>query len=74
MSEESNVEKKLNMVDRSLTVLERILKKHWKVLILISIGGFIYWAFTLPPAEEQENIIQDSAQENTQFETDSIDE
>lgn len=47
-------DKKVKQVDNLLTSITTLLKKHWLVLILISIGAIGYWAFNLPdvPAEE----------------------
>lgn len=46
-----NAEKKLGSLDRFLTTLKDVLKKHWGILIVILIGFFIYWIFTLPPVD-----------------------
>ena len=36
---------KVNQLDGLLTAITKILKKHWKILILISIAALLYWAF-----------------------------
>jgi hypothetical protein len=46
------VETKLSKVDKILTHLKIILKKHWGIILLLLFVGFIYWAFTLPPVQE----------------------
>jgi len=37
---------KLDKADNFLTRLSKLLKKHWLLLILISIVSFCYWAVT----------------------------
>lgn len=45
-------EKKLSAIDKFLTSLKQLLKKHWGILLLILFGLFIYWVATLPPVYE----------------------
>ena len=40
------VEKNLNDVDSLLTTLGKVLKKHWKLLLLIAVCYSIYWIWT----------------------------
>jgi hypothetical protein len=47
-------ETKLDQADSFLTKLKDILKKHWGILILLSIGYFFYWAFTTDFEEDIE--------------------
>jgi hypothetical protein len=39
-------------LDVLFTYMEVFIKKHWKMLILILLGLFIWWAMTLPPVEQ----------------------
>lgn len=48
MMDITNSEKQLNQVDRFLTTLTKVLKKHWIVLILIALGALGYWLVNLP--------------------------
>jgi len=43
------IDEKMGLVESILTKTEIIIKKHWKLLLLIAFCAFIYWAFTLPP-------------------------
>lgn len=63
MSVLEEADKKLGLLDTVLTKTEQIFKKHWLIIIGIGIGGFVYWAFTLPPVETQDSLVpyQDSA-------------
>jgi len=54
-----NAEKKLSAIDRFLTALKLVLKKHWGILLLILLGLFIYWVTTLPPIVEPEYYPED---------------
>lgn len=55
-----NAEKKLNQVDRLLTTLTRILKKHWLILLLIVVGIGVYYFITA----EDEEVYEDDEIEN----------
>lgn len=39
-------EKQLTKVDRFLTTLKSIIKKHWGIIICIAVSAFIYYAVT----------------------------
>jgi hypothetical protein len=41
------VTEKIEKIDGFLTTLTKTLKKHWKVLIIIFFGFFIYWSLNL---------------------------
>ena len=43
-----DAENQLKKADSFLTTLVRVLRKHWKILILITILLVIYWRFTTP--------------------------
>lgn len=43
---------KLGKVDGFLTQWGVLWKKHWGKIIIIAIGGFIYWVDSLPEVEE----------------------
>ena len=45
-------EDKLDDADSFLTKLEKLLKKHWLILLLILVGYFIYWSLTSDFEEE----------------------
>lgn len=63
----NEVDEKMGLVESILTKTENIIKKHWKLLILIVFAAFIYWAFNLPPVEppqQQEQQVQDTLQFN----------
>jgi hypothetical protein len=47
-----SAEKKLTSLDKFLTTLKVILKKHWGIITIILIGLFFYWVSTLPPVVE----------------------
>ena len=60
-----DLEKGQNQLDKAdgfLTKLKEVLKKHWGILMILGLGGFMYWAFTLPP-EELNDYSEDSQQE-----------
>lgn len=57
-------EKKINQLDSFLTALEKLLKKHWLILLLIGMGAFIYWAWNLPESSTS-NEQQTTEQQDT---------
>lgn len=70
-----DTEKKVKQVDSLLTTITNVLKKHWLVLIFLSILGIGYWAFNLPdtPVEEpvQEEYVEEEYVEDEYVEQDS---
>ena len=69
-----DADKKVQQVDSLLTSITKLLKKHWLILILISIIAFGYWAWNLPETEpvdeteyvdETEPLLQESSEENS---------
>ncbi len=67
-------EEKLKAVDSLLTTLTNLLKKHWIILTLILIGGFFYWAATLPDEEVYEDSEEQYTDEGVQDSVYYIDE
>ncbi len=60
-------EEKVRKIDKLLTEVKGLLKKHWGVLLLILFCWFIYWALTTDPVETyrdaeqmQQEIINDT--------------
>lgn len=52
----------LKKIDAIFTMLENTLKWHWKIIILLSFCGLVYWAFTLPPiSNDDDRKINESA-------------
>lgn len=49
-----DVEKTIDQADSFLTKLKTLLKKHWGILLILSIGYFFYWAVTTDFPEEIE--------------------
>jgi len=45
-------EDKLDQADSFLTKLKLVLKKHWGILLVITICFGLYWIFTTDPEEE----------------------
>jgi hypothetical protein len=43
----------IKMIDKLFGGIAYIFKKYWILCICIGVGLFIYWAFSLPPVEEQ---------------------
>lgn len=69
--EEDNIGKKLDLADSWLTKFGIILKKHWGKLLFLLFCYIVYWAFTQPlPQEENQNI--NEVVDTTYYETDSI--
>lgn len=60
-----DAENQLKKADSFLTTLEKLLKKHWKIIILLLLCGFVYWAFALPPAKPDNSGDQDNYTEDT---------
>lgn len=48
-----DAETKLDDADNFLTKLEKLLKKHWLILLLMLVAYFIYWALTSDFEEQQ---------------------
>ncbi len=46
-----DADKKVQQVDSLLTSITKLLKKHWLILIFISILAFGYWVWNLPEEE-----------------------
>lgn len=72
-------ENKLNQVDSLLTTFTKILKKHWIIITLLLIAGFIYWVVNLPPVEPEVDVVTeevipvDSVDNSVEY-TDSLSE
>lgn len=47
-----DAEKTIDQADSFLTKLKTLLKKHWGILLILSIGYFFYWAMTTDFPEE----------------------
>ena len=47
-----DAEKTIDQADSFLTKLKTLLKKHWGILLILSIGYFFYWAATTDFPEE----------------------
>jgi len=56
MSTIKDAESKLKDVDSLLTTLTNVLKKHWKVLILLSLigAGYLVYDYNFSDDEEQQ--------------------
>ena len=68
-----DLEKGQNQLDKAdgfLTKLKEVLKKHWGILMILGLGGFMYWAFTLPP-EELNDSEEDYNQQEQVYQTPS---
>lgn len=66
-------DKKVKQVDNLLTTITSVLKKHWLVLIFLSVIGIGYWVFTLPETTEipvDDNI--GTVDQDLEYSTDTI--
>lgn len=56
----------LKKVNTILKMIEDTMKWHWKVIILLAVCGFIYWAFKLPTIQSNpENTAADTIYQDT---------
>lgn len=42
------IENKMGKIDRILSMLKTILKKHWGTILLILLCGFVYYIWNMP--------------------------
>lgn len=47
-----DAENQLDQADSFLTKLEKLLKKHWLILLIMLLGYGVYWIFTIESFDE----------------------